>query len=81
MLILTRKSGQRIHIGLHESLDPATPVGELFRDGAITVMVTQIDGGQVKLGIQAHRGFLILRDDAAPRARYMLEEAPAKWDV
>jgi len=44
-------------------------------------MVTQVEGGQVKLGIKAHRGFLILRDDAAPRTRYSLEEARAKYDV
>ena len=44
-------------------------------------MVTQVEGGQVKLGIQAHRGFLILRDDAAPRARYPLEEVQTKYDV
>jgi sRNA-binding carbon storage regulator CsrA len=81
MLILTRKPGQCIHIAPHESLDPATPVGELFREGPIAVMVTQVEGGQVKLGIQAHRGFLILRDDAAGRSRYPLEEVRAKWDV
>jgi sRNA-binding carbon storage regulator CsrA len=56
-------------------------VGELFREGPITVMVTHVDGGQVKLGIKAHRGFLILRDDAAPRAHYSLEDAAAKYDV
>ena len=81
MLILTRKLGQCIHIAPHESLDPATPVGELFREGPITVMVTHVDGGQVKLGIKAHRGFLILRDDAAPRAHYSLDDAAAKYDV
>ncbi|HLQ25874.1 MAG TPA: carbon storage regulator [Acidiferrobacterales bacterium] len=81
MLILTRKPGQCIHIGPHESLDLTTPVGELFREGPIAVMVTHIEGGQVKLGIQAHRGFLILRDDAAGRARYPLDDAWEKCDV
>jgi hypothetical protein len=30
---------------------------------------------------KAHRGFLILRDDAAGRSRYPLDDARAKYDV
>lgn len=77
MLVLTRKIGQCIDIELHESLDPATPIGELFRDGPIKVMVTHLSGEQVRIGIRANRGFLILRDDTTRRDRYPLGEGGA----
>lgn len=63
MLVLTRKLGEAIRIKPHETLDSNTPVKDLFADGPIEVVVTQIDGPQVKLGIHAHRHFVILRDE------------------
>ena len=69
MLILTRKAGQVLKVAPHESVDPATPIGELFQDGPIEIVVTKIQGTQVRLGINAHASFLVLRDELTnPRA-------------
>ena len=56
MLILTRKPGQVVTINLREDVDLKTPVGELFAQGSIEVMVTAVNGGQVKLGIRMSSG-------------------------
>lgn len=63
MLVLTRKPGQVLQINLREGVDPNTPIGELFAQGSIEVMVTAINGDQVKLGIRADQRFLILREE------------------
>ena len=44
MLMLTRRSGQSIRLAPDPALDPATPVGEFFRDGPIRVHVGHVDG-------------------------------------
>ena len=67
MLILTRKPGQVVTIGLREDVDLKTPVGELFAQGSIEVMVTAVNGAQVKLGIRAEPRFLILRKEISVR--------------
>lgn len=61
MLALTLKDGQSVRIFPDESLDPATPVGELFRDGPIEITVVHRDGNRVRLAFNAPREFLILR--------------------
>ena len=63
MLILTRKSGQMLTIHLQGTLDPATPIGELFRAGPIEVIVGRIDGDKVRIGINAHPDLLIARSE------------------
>jgi sRNA-binding carbon storage regulator CsrA len=63
MLVLTRKTGQSIKIDLTDELSWKTPVGALFVDGPIEVVVNKIGDGQVSLGIVAHPDFLILRDE------------------
>ena len=63
MLILTRRPGQMFIIDLDESVDPNTPAGELFADGPVQIVVTQVQGAQVKLGITAHPHLSILRDE------------------
>ena len=68
-LALTRKPGQVLKIAPHESVNPTTPICELFRDGPIEIVVTKIQGTQVRLGINAHASFLVLRDELTdPRA-------------
>ena len=67
MLILTRKPGQVVTINLREDVDLKTPVGELFAQGPIEVMVTAVNGAQVKLGIRADPRFLILRQELCVR--------------
>jgi len=66
MLILTRKPGQVVRIDLMEDLDPKTPVGDLFAGGPIEVVVTSVNGAQVKLGLNADPRFRILREELWP---------------
>lgn len=63
MLILTRKPGQALTIRPLWQLDPSTPVEQLFCDGAIRISVTAVRGPQVRLGVVAHPGFHILREE------------------
>lgn len=68
MLILTRRSGESIRLAPDPSLDPATPIGELFRGGPIQIYVRSQDGGRISLGIEAHPNIIILRDELSPKA-------------
>jgi len=63
MLILTRRPGQRVIIDLDETVDPNTRAGELFAGGPVQILVTHVQGTQVKLGITAHPNLSILRDE------------------
>ena len=63
MLILTRRPGELITIRHNLSLDPATPVGELFLDGPIEIAIVRINGSQVSIGIQADPRLHILRGE------------------
>lgn len=62
MLILTRKPGQSFKVDLGD-IDPRTPIGEVFADGPIEILVTVVKGRQVRLGIQASLGFSIMRSE------------------
>lgn len=63
MLILTRKTGQIIRIELNPGIDPTTPIGEIFADGAIEIIVAQVRGSYIRLGITAPLSLAILRDE------------------
>lgn len=63
MLIITRTVGQMIRIELDPTLDPETPVGRIFAQGPIEIMVAQARGAQIRLGITAPEAFAILRDE------------------
>ena len=63
MLILTRHPGQIITIQPHASLRPATPIARVFAEGPIEILVARVCGQRVSLGIQAHEGFLIYRNE------------------
>lgn len=63
MLILTRKPGQSLSVHPHPTLNPGTPVEQLFARGPIHVQVVRVQGTQVSLGVAAHAGFCILRDE------------------
>jgi sRNA-binding carbon storage regulator CsrA len=67
MLILTRKPGQTIQIRPACTLHPDTRVKDLFAAGPIEILVAELDGRQVKLGITAHRDFLVLRGELNSR--------------
>ncbi len=61
MLVLTRKPDQIIAIQPHASLCSTTPIAQLFANGPIEIVVPQVWGNAVRLGIQAHSEFLIYR--------------------
>ncbi len=63
MLVLTRKPGQKLLIGLDETIDPTITAKELFAGGQIEVVVSQVRGGTVKLVIHAHPRLVILREE------------------
>lgn len=68
MLLLTRKPGQSLAIYPQPSLDPATPVHRLFSEGPIRVRIAGVSGPQVRVGVEAHSGLCILRDELTPHA-------------
>ena len=74
MLILTRKPSQSLSIHPHPTLDPGTPVEQLFVSGPIQVQVVGVQGAQVRLGVAAPAGFCILRDEWLPRTAAPLSE-------
>ena len=68
MLILTRKPGQSLSLHPHPTLDPGTPVEQLFAEGPIQVQVLRVQGPQVHLGVAAPTGLCILREELQPAA-------------
>lgn len=67
MLVLSRKEGERIRIDLAKGVSPSLPVGELFSQGPIEIIVTRILGRTVRVGIQADQRFTILRGELLPK--------------
>lgn len=63
MLIITRKRGQIIRIEPAPGTDPATPIGDIFAQGPIEVMVAQVRGSNIRLGISAPLSLIILRSE------------------
>ncbi len=63
MLILTRHPGQSLTICPHPTLDPATPVEQLFAGGSIQMQVLGVQGPQVHLGVAAPCGLCIVREE------------------
>ena len=66
MLILTRHPGQSLSLHPHPTLDPGTPVEQLFAEGPIQVQVLRVQGPQVHLGVAAPTGLCILREELQP---------------
>lgn len=60
-LILSRMEGERIHLSIDSDADPAA-VLEQLRSG-IYIDVSQIKGGQVRLGIEAPPEVLVMRSE------------------
>jgi sRNA-binding carbon storage regulator CsrA len=66
MLILSRKSGQIITIGpVIDNTNPLLPT-PYFTDGPIEILVTRVQGDEVRLGISAHCSLVIQRGEALP---------------
>lgn len=68
MPLLTRKPGQSLTIYPQPSLDPATPVQRLFSEGPIRIRIAGVSGLLVRVGVDAHPGLCILRDELVPHA-------------
>lgn len=66
MLILSRKPGQIITISPITINNYPLPPTPYFADGPIEILVTRVLGGEVRLGISAHRGLMIQRGEAPP---------------
>lgn len=63
MLLLKRKPGETFIIIPAATLDPLTPIKDLFGAGPIEIQIRQVDGVQVKVGIKADQRFVILREE------------------
>ena len=63
MVILTRKVGQAIRIVPDADLDPATPIGELFIDGPISVILAGTREGQARMVVYSDSRFLVAEDE------------------
>ena len=63
MLIFTRNPGQSLTVCPHPTLDPGTPVEQLFAGGSIQMQVLRVQGPRVYLGVAAPCGLCIARDE------------------
>ena len=80
MLILTRHPGQSLSLHPHPTLDPGTPVEQLFAEGSIRVQVLRVQGPQVHLGVAAPAGLCILREELQPAVPvWPLSEGARRW--
>jgi carbon storage regulator CsrA len=69
MLSFTRRSEESLLIYPNEAIDPKLTVGELFANGPIKVQVVQVEGNQVRLGVNAPRALLVMRDELVVEGR------------
>lgn len=67
MLVLTRCRGEAIRLLPHPDLDPATPIGELFKNGPIRIVIVDIGPNRMQIGIKAHPGITVARDELSPK--------------
>ena len=67
MLIFTRHPGQSLSLHPHPTLDPGTPVEQVFAGGLIQVQVLGVRGAQVHLGVAAPSGLCIVREELRSR--------------
>jgi hypothetical protein len=65
-LTLTRHEGDLIKLSIDPSVDTAALLKHLLRDG-ITIHVGELHGGKVKIGVDAPREILVLRDELIGR--------------
>jgi sRNA-binding carbon storage regulator CsrA len=64
-LVLSRKEGDSLHLSIDPEADPAK-VLEQLRSG-IYIDITQIEGSQVRLGIEAPDELIVLRGELLER--------------
>ena len=63
MLVLTRKPDESLIIEPAQGVDPTLTLAELFAAGPLVVKVLEINGHQVRLGIDAPAALAIVRDE------------------
>jgi len=63
MLVLTRRTGESIHIYPSDKIRPDMTVAELFRDGPFEIHIRKINPGQVRISIKAPHELTILRNE------------------
>ena len=63
MLILSRKTGQSVHIQPQSAAVLGLSLGEVFAEGPVRVVVTRLSGGQVRLGFAAHSALAVVREE------------------
>ncbi len=63
MKLMRRGLGQAIRIQPDFELDPATPVGELFVNGAIQIVVMGAEEEVATLAVHGDRRFLVVEDE------------------
>lgn len=63
MLVLTRKAGQAISIEPQVGMDLDTPIRTLFEKGPIEIVVLQVSGNHVRVGISADARLTVLRNE------------------
>ncbi len=63
VFFLTRSPSQSIYLSLANSVDPTTPIGELFKDGPLRVRIMAIRGSQVRIGVQVPQSLEVHREE------------------
>lgn len=63
MVIISRKVGQAVRIVPDADLDPATPIGELFIDGPISVILAGAGKGQARMVVYSDSRFFVAEDE------------------
>jgi carbon storage regulator CsrA len=61
-LTLTRHEGDQIKLSIDPGVDTEALLKHLLRDG-ITIHVGEIDGGKVRIGVDAPKEILVLREE------------------
>lgn len=66
MLLIARREGESLYIYPDESLDPDTPISEVFT-GPITIKLDELRSNQAKLAIDAPEALEIVREELLER--------------
>ena len=61
-LALTRHEGEQIKLSIDPGVDAAALLLHLLRDG-ITIHIGEHSGGKVRIGVDAPKEMLVLRDE------------------
>ena len=61
-LALTRHEGEQIKLSIDPGVDAAALLQHLLRDG-ITIHIGELSGGKVRIGVDAPKEMLVLRDE------------------